>query len=164
MAERSYHLVPRQRLGELGCAGQLRREGQHPHGAGSAAQQRLQLGPGERPDSRAWLGTCGGGIDPRALQVQAQRDGAVRVPKSAWARAVARAAGGLVTSTSANLSGDAAIYDPADVVRAFRGRRHEPALLIDAGPLPARPPSTIVRAGKRGMMEVLRQGAVKVVS
>lgn len=90
-----------------------------------------------------------------------ERDGAVRVPKSAWARAIAAAAGGLITSTSANISGDATIYDPADVVRSFRGRRHAPALLIDAGPLPVRKPSTIVRP-KRGMMEVLRQGAVKV--
>lgn len=90
-----------------------------------------------------------------------ERDGAVRVPKSAWARAIAAATGGLVTSTSANISGDATIYDPADVIRSFRGRRHAPTLLLDAGPLPVRKPSTIVRQ-KRGMMEVLRQGAVKV--
>lgn len=90
-----------------------------------------------------------------------ERDGAVRVPKSAWARAIAAAAGGLVTSTSANVSGDATIYDPRDVVRSFRHRRHAPTLLLDAGPLPVRKPSTIVRL-KRGMMEVLRQGSVKV--
>lgn len=97
----------------------------------------------------------------RLPAVAGERDGAVRVPKSAWARAVAAAVGGLVTSTSANVSGDATLYDSRDVIRAFRRRRHAPTLLLDAGPLPVRMPSTIVRQ-KRGMMEVLRQGAVKV--
>ncbi len=87
--------------------------------------------------------------------------GAVRVPRSAWARALAEAAGGLVTSTSANLSGEAAIYDARKVVASFRGRRHAPDLVLDAGALPVRMPSTIVRA-KKGKIEVLREGPVKV--
>jgi len=103
---------------------------------------------------------------------------AVRVPKHAWARAVAGAAGGLATSTSANVSGDAAIHDPAEIVRAFSKAKYGPDLLLDAGVLPKRAASTIVRVvsersvdpGSRagmtgqqsGRIEVLRQGAVRI--
>ncbi|MEY4745067.1 MAG: hypothetical protein RL272_1012 [Candidatus Parcubacteria bacterium] len=90
-----------------------------------------------------------------------ERTGAVRVPRSAWARALAREAGGLVTSTSANISGEAAIYDPGRIVASFRGRRDAPDLVLDAGRLPVRTPSTIVRF-KRGRIEVLRQGTIRV--
>ncbi|HTM69024.1 MAG TPA: L-threonylcarbamoyladenylate synthase [Candidatus Binatia bacterium] len=88
---------------------------------------------------------------------------AVRVPASVWARALAKAAGGLITSTSANVSGEATLYDAAKVVASFRGRRTAPALVLDAGKLPVRRPSTIA-ALKRGKMVVLRPGAVKVES
>lgn len=91
----------------------------------------------------------------------AETSGAVRVPRSAWARALAKAAGGLVTSTSANVSGEAPIYDARKVVASFRGRRHAPDLVLDAGKLPVRKPSTIVRV-KKGKIEVLREGPIKV--
>ncbi len=94
-------------------------------------------------------------------KVSGQKFGAVRVPGSAWARAVARAAGGIVTSTSANVSGDSAIYGASKVIAAFRGRRHVPSVVLDAGTLPQRPPSTIVRFEKEKVI-VLRQGSVKI--
>lgn len=87
--------------------------------------------------------------------------GAVRVPRSAWARAIAESVGGLVTSTSANVSGEAAMYDARKVAASFRGRRHAPDLVLDAGMLPVRMPSTIVRE-KKGKIEVLREGPVRV--
>ena len=92
-------------------------------------------------------------------KVSGQKTGGVRVPASAWARAVARAAGGIATSTSANLSGEKSIYGAAKVIAAFRGRR-APAIVLDAGTLPQRPPSTVV-AFKNGKAVVLRQGTVK---
>jgi L-threonylcarbamoyladenylate synthase len=92
-----------------------------------------------------------------------KRDAAVRVPRSAWARAVADAAGGVVTSTSANLSGDAAIYAPRDIISAFASRpaSKRPDLLLSAGTLKKRPPSTIIRM-RRDTVEVIRQGSVRV--
>lgn len=87
--------------------------------------------------------------------------GAVRVPASAWARALAAAAGGVVTSTSANISGESPIYAPSEIVRSFRGKAARPDLFLDAGRLRARPPSTIARL-KRGTIEVLRQGPVHI--
>jgi L-threonylcarbamoyladenylate synthase len=90
-----------------------------------------------------------------------EKTGAVRVPASAWARALACEAGGVVTSTSANLSGDATAYRGSELIRVFKNRRTGPALVLDAGALPRRAPSTIVRVRRGGVM-VLRQGAVKV--
>ncbi len=89
------------------------------------------------------------------------RTGAVRVPASAWARAIAAACGGLATSTSANRSGDAPCYRPAEIRAAFAGRRAAPDLLLDAGTLPRRPASTIVRV-RGGKADVLRHGTVRL--
>jgi L-threonylcarbamoyladenylate synthase len=117
-----------------------------------------------------WPGPFTMVLQPRraAGLISMSSDGAaaVRLPKSAWARAVADAAGGLATSTSANISGEPALYSGRAVMATFKDRRLQPDLLLDAGPLPKRAPSTIVRVrkGKRGApeIEVLRQGAVRV--
>jgi len=90
-------------------------------------------------------------------------DLAIRVPASAWLRALAREFGGPITSTSANVSGGAPAYSAAAVHRAFRGREPKPDLLLDAGRLPERPSTTLVRA-KGGRIEVLRQGQLKIES
>ncbi len=86
---------------------------------------------------------------------------AIRVPSSAWARGLAAAFGRPVTSTSANLSGRPSLYSAAAVRREFSGRRRRPDLVLDAGVLPRRPPSTIVREDG-GALTVLRQGAVRI--
>lgn len=86
-----------------------------------------------------------------------RRDGAARVPTSALARALAAACGGLVTATSANLSGQPSLYSGAAVRRTFAGRAAQPDLVLDAGRLPPRLPSTIV-AIRRNKLAVLRQG------
>ncbi len=85
--------------------------------------------------------------------------GAVRVAASAIARAVAAAFGGIVTSTSANLSGESPIYDPAEIRRTFRDRARQPDIFLDAGKLPPRKPSTIAVV-RRGKIEILREGSV----
>ena len=97
----------------------------------------------------------------RLPALMGRRGGAVRVPTSPWARALAQAAGGLVTSTSANVSGGSNSYSGAAVRAAFAGRTQQPDLLLDAGPLPKRPPSTIV-AVRLGRPVVLRQGEERV--
>lgn len=65
----------------------------------------------------------------------------VRVPAHAVARAVCRACATPLTATSANVSGEAASGDPGDVERTLGDRID---LLVDAGPTPGGPPSTIV--------------------
>jgi L-threonylcarbamoyladenylate synthase len=65
----------------------------------------------------------------------------VRVPAHDIARAVCTASGRVVTATSANISGTPPTPDP-EVVEATLGGRID--FLLDAGPSPGGPPSTIV--------------------
>lgn len=77
-----------------------------------------------------------------AAGVTAGRDTvAVRVPAHLVARAVAEATGGIVTSTSANRSGEAPASSAAEVVRAMPSGL---AIVLDAGPTIGEAASTIV--------------------
>jgi L-threonylcarbamoyladenylate synthase len=80
----------------------------------------------------------------------------VRVPASAVARAVCKAAGKPVTATSANLSGEPATADPDDVERTL-GTRID--LLLDGGVTRGGPPSTIVDVSE-GAPRLVRAGAI----
>jgi L-threonylcarbamoyladenylate synthase len=82
----------------------------------------------------------------------------VRVSPHPIARALARGAGGLVTATSANLSGEA----PASTIeqaRAALGTRVK--VYLDCGPLEGARPSTVVAVGKGGSFHVLRAGVIE---
>ena len=65
----------------------------------------------------------------------------IRVPDHAVARALCRACERPLTATSANISGEPPTSDP-DVAAQLLGLRIE--VLLDAGPTPGGPPSTIV--------------------
>jgi L-threonylcarbamoyladenylate synthase len=88
-------------------------------------------------------------------------DVAIRVPGAAWARALPQGFGRPVTSTSANISGRSPLFSGHAVRRVFSGRREQPDLLLDAGRLPVRSPSTVVRLGPRGS-QIFRDGPVKL--
>ena len=86
----------------------------------------------------------------------------VRVPAHETARALCRACEIPLTATSANISGTASSADPGEVARMLGDRID---LLVDAGPTPGGPASTIVdvtgeepvlvRAGAIGWDEIL---------
>ena len=80
----------------------------------------------------------------------------VRVPAHAVARALAAAFGWCITATSANRSGHPAATT-ADEVAAALGDRVD--LLLDAGPAPGGPPSTVVQIVD-GRATLHRPGAV----
>jgi L-threonylcarbamoyladenylate synthase len=80
----------------------------------------------------------------------------VRVPGHPVARALARLVGGCITATSANLSGLPAASTAAAVAAALENRID---VLIDAGPTPGGPPSTIVEIID-GVPKLHRVGAV----
>ena len=65
----------------------------------------------------------------------------VRVPAHAVTRALCAASGRPLTATSANVSGEPATTDPGEVAVRFAGTLD---VLVDAGPTPGGPPSTIV--------------------
>jgi L-threonylcarbamoyladenylate synthase len=81
---------------------------------------------------------------------------AVRVPAHEVARALCRACGRPLTATSANLSGQPPSSDP-EVVAASVGSRID--LLLDAGPTPGGPPSTIVDV-TGAELALVRPGAI----
>lgn len=96
------------------------------------------------------------GLHPRLLS----KDGglAVRVSSHPVAAALAAALGHAITATSANLSGQPPVSRAQDL---------DPALLagldyvLDAGPCPGGPPSTIADA-RQEPPAVLRQGAIRL--
>ena len=81
---------------------------------------------------------------------------AIRVPAHGLARAIADGLGYCVTSTSANLSGCAPVADPASLDPALAAGVD---LLLDDGPSPGGPPSTIVEVTADGL-RLVRAGAV----
>ena len=81
---------------------------------------------------------------------------AIRVPAHDLARAIADGLGYCVTSTSANLSGCAPVADPASLDPALAAGVD---LLLDDGPSPGGPPSTIVEVTTDGL-RLVRAGAV----
>jgi L-threonylcarbamoyladenylate synthase len=72
------------------------------------------------------------------------------------AAALAQAFGYCITATSANLSGEPATADPSIVARALAGRID---FVLDEGPAPGGPPSTIVEV-RDGQPVLVRAGAV----
>jgi L-threonylcarbamoyladenylate synthase len=80
---------------------------------------------------------------------------AVRVPNHAVARALADAAGTPIVSTSANRSGSPPVA-AADLIAGLDGRLE---LVLDSGPTPGGPPSTIVDA-RGDQVRLVRAGAI----
>ncbi|MBE3109045.1 MAG: threonylcarbamoyl-AMP synthase [Acidobacteria bacterium] len=66
---------------------------------------------------------------------------AVRIPPLPWLRALVREISEPLTATSANLSGEKELADPAEVAAVFRGKVD---VIVDGGPAPGGAPSTIV--------------------
>lgn len=81
---------------------------------------------------------------------------AVRVPAHPVAVSLAAAFGFCLTATSANLSGEAGTADPAAVARSLSGRID---VVLDEGPAPGGPPSTIVEV-RDGRPVLVRAGAI----
>ena len=81
---------------------------------------------------------------------------AVRIPPLAWLRDLVRELGEPLTATSANLSGEKELADPAVVKGLFEGKVD---LIIDAGPAPGGRPSTVVELSGAAP-KVLREGAI----
>ncbi|MBI4281387.1 threonylcarbamoyl-AMP synthase [Candidatus Uhrbacteria bacterium] len=83
----------------------------------------------------------------------------IRLSAHPFASALAKAIGRPMTATSANISGDPSISDAGEILSIFSGRLHKPDLLIDAGVLPSRRPSTVVDCtGERA--QLLRKGPI----
>jgi L-threonylcarbamoyladenylate synthase len=81
---------------------------------------------------------------------------ALRIPPLTWLRSLVREMSEPLTATSANLSGQGELADPAEVKALFDGQVD---LIVDGGPAPGGLPSTIVDlAGDRP--RILREGVI----
>jgi L-threonylcarbamoyladenylate synthase len=119
-------------------------------------------GPAARLADRFWPGPLTLVLPARdvlAPEVTA-RTGTVgiRVPGGEVARALARAAGGAIVSTSANLAGAPPPRRGGDLDPALRARID---VVLEAGEAPGGLPSTVV-ALEEGALRVLRTGPVSV--
>lgn len=131
--------------------------------AGSVAQARAaaELGDGELRLAREfWPGPLSIVAPARAgisrLVLAGGRTVAVRVPAHPVAAALALSFGFCITATSANLSGRPGFADPELVARSLAGRVD---CLIDGGPAPGGPPSTMVEL-REGVPVLVRAGAI----
>lgn len=85
---------------------------------------------------------------------------ALRQPDHAVPRALARALGRPLVTTSANLSGRPSLTLAADVVRALAGRL---PLVLDAGPSPGGRPSTVLTLAEEPP-RILRAGPISAAT
>jgi L-threonylcarbamoyladenylate synthase len=103
-----------------------------------------------------------GAIHELSPPIRPNREIAIRVSSDGFVQAVCRAYGSPIVSTSANRSGEPDCRSGRAVRRIFAGTGKKPDLLIDAGVLPRRKPSTVARVKPDGTVEILRQGAVRL--
>lgn len=69
----------------------------------------------------------------------------LRMPKNQVALDLAKILGRPITATSANQSGQGDTYSLANILRQFRKTAHKPDIIINAGKLPHRQASTVVK-------------------
>lgn len=86
---------------------------------------------------------------------------ALRISSHPIAHALVEGLGRPISATSANISGEGNIYNPALLIQQFQGRPHQPDMLIDAGMLQPIPPSTIVEI-VGDAVRVVRQGTIHI--
>lgn len=87
---------------------------------------------------------------------------AVRVSSHGFVRDLVLAYGFPLTATSANLSGGKPCLSADEVIEVLGSQSlvHQPDLLIDGGTLEPSEPSTIIKVGADGDVEIVRQGAI----
>lgn len=86
---------------------------------------------------------------------------AIRVPDNKIAQMVPKNLGRPITSTSANISGKPECYSVAEFLNQAIGQKWLPDLILDAGQLRKRKPSTIVDASGEKIV-LVRKGAIKL--
>lgn len=85
----------------------------------------------------------------------------LRIPKSDFCAILIKAINNPITSTSANISGEQATNDPMVIRERFQKEIYKPDLVIDAGILDVREPSTVLDF-TLDKPKVLRVGPVKL--
>ena len=95
------------------------------------------------------------------LKIANQPTLGLRISANRLATAIVRKFGQPITATSANLANQPSCYAAAEVIRQFSSQKYQPDLLLDAGDLPRREASTVVRI-INNQVEIVRPGSVAV--
>ena len=85
----------------------------------------------------------------------------VRMPKNKIALDLSRLLKNPITATSANRSGEPDCYSADEVLSQFQKSKYKPDIIINAGRLLKRKPSTVVKIDNH-KISILRQGPVKL--
>lgn len=110
----------------------------------------------------------GKGLEPslqRQMQMLSARSGfaGLRYPNNQIALDLAKCLKRPITATSANpsahLSGGFDSYSAQDVISQFKNKKYQPDIIINAGKLPRRKPSTVVKIDG-DKIQILRKGPV----
>jgi L-threonylcarbamoyladenylate synthase len=83
----------------------------------------------------------------------------VRMPKNKIAQDLSRFLNHPITTTSANVSGQKDCYSIKEIIAQFKSHKIKPDIIINAGKLPKRKPSTVVKIAG-GQVTVLREGPI----
>ena len=109
--------------------------------------------------ARHWPGALTVVVSPSHLSPSHPSPEGFRVPDHAWTRELLRRCGGVLRVTSANLSGQ---RPATDAPQALADVGLSADLVVDDGVSPGGVPSTVVRVGVDGSVEVLRVGSVSI--
>lgn len=83
----------------------------------------------------------------------------IRISSHPLAQELVARFGRPISTTSANIHGEANPYDARAIFERFKREKEQPDLIIDSGTLPPTPPSTVIDLTKDG--EVLRRGDIQ---
>ncbi len=86
---------------------------------------------------------------------------ALRISSNKIAHALSRYLGRPIVSTSANLSGLPACYSATAAARQFKKQKFQPDIILNAGRLPKRAPSNIIKIEGKKII-TLRHGAIRL--
>jgi len=93
--------------------------------------------------------------------ISSEENLAIRVSAHPVLKYLSEKMGRPLVATSANISSAGNSYDSQELIKIFSDRTEQPDAILDFGQLPSTSPTTIVQA-TRGVLQVLRQGDVKV--
>ena len=85
----------------------------------------------------------------------------LRISSNKLATAIVKKFERPITATSANIAGQKECYSISEVIKQFANKKYQPDLIIDAGRLPKKKMSTIVKVTD-GQLEVLRKGGLSI--
>lgn len=99
--------------------------------------------------------------ESRALKLLSAGTGTIgiRMPDNKVALELVRKLGRPITTPSANPHGGETPHSVAQSYKQFSDKKHQPDLYLDAGKLPKRRPSTMVRV-ENGRVKILRKGPI----